>query len=182
MAGVAQLMAGAEAILAAPAPAHSGASPIVLYCDLATDPAREQEMLDHYHNDFKPAAEKFEAISQTVFLDRWEGKRFNSPNDLVFAPDGSRWFTDPPCGLDLQAKDPAKEMPFSGVYRSANCKWTAVIRDLDLPNDTGFSPDGRTLYISNSGPKMSITSIRRRCGRLPGQAGAPDCIPGHSDQ
>jgi gluconolactonase len=90
------------------------------------------------------------------FLDKWNGKRFNSPNDLVFAPDGSLWFTDPPFGLDKKAEDPAKEIPFSGVFRYANGKVTAVIEDLPLPNGIGFSPDGKFLYISNTGPKMFV--------------------------
>jgi gluconolactonase len=97
-----------------------------------------------------------EHLHASVFLDRWEGKRFNSPNDLVFAPDGALWITDPPFGLDKQALDPAKEIPFSGVYRFAGGKLTAVIKDLPNPNGIGFSPDGKTLYVSNSGPKMFV--------------------------
>jgi len=59
-------------------------------------------------------------------------------------------------GLDKQAADPAKEIPFSGVFRFANGKLTAVIKDLANPNGIGFSPDGKTLYVSNSGPKMFV--------------------------
>lgn len=95
-------------------------------------------------------------LHQILFLDKWEGKRFNSPNDIVFAPDGALWFTDPPFGLDKGGDDPAKEIPFSGVYRYANGKLTVAIRDLTNPNGIGFSPDGKTLYVSNSGPKMFV--------------------------
>jgi gluconolactonase len=90
------------------------------------------------------------------FLDRFEGKKFNSPNDLVFAPDGSLWFTDPPFGLMGKDKDPAKELSFNGVFRYSNGKLTAPIRDLSLPNGIGFSADGKTLYVSNSGPGMFV--------------------------
>ncbi len=53
-------------------------------------------------------------LHQTVFLDRWQGKRLNSPNDLVFAPDGSLWITDPPFGLDKQDGDPQRRHPSAG--------------------------------------------------------------------
>lgn len=92
----------------------------------------------------------------TPFLATFQGKRLNSPNDLVFAPDGALWFTDPPYGLPKQNHDPGKELPFNGVYRYADGKLTAVIRDLPTPNGIGFSADGRTLYISNSGPEMYV--------------------------
>jgi gluconolactonase len=95
-------------------------------------------------------------LTASTFLDRFENKRLNSPNDLVFAPDGSLWFTDPPFGLPKQNNDPAKELPFNGVYRYANGKLIAVIKDLPMPNGIGFSADGKTLYVSNSGPKMGV--------------------------
>jgi gluconolactonase len=95
-------------------------------------------------------------LGMIPFLDKFEGKRFNSPNDLVFAPDGSLWFTDPPFGLAGQLKDPAKEIPFSGVYRYAGGKLTAAVKDLPFPNGLGFSPDGKILYVSNSLPDMAL--------------------------
>ena len=90
------------------------------------------------------------------FLSTYDGKKFNSPNDLVFAPDGSLWFTDPPYGLALGDKDPAKELPFNAVYRYAEGKLTPVIKNLTLPNGIGFSLDGKILYVSNSGPDMCV--------------------------
>ena len=89
------------------------------------------------------------------FITHYEGKRLNSPNDVVYAPDGALWFTDPPFGLGY-LKDGAKaaqELPFSGVFRYAGGKLTAPITDMPLPNGIGFSPDGKTLYVDNFGPE-----------------------------
>lgn len=88
------------------------------------------------------------AVSTVV--DRYEGKRLNSPNDLVFHKDGSLYFTDPPYGLPLQDDDPAKELSFNGVYRLANGKLQVIINDLHRPNGLAFSPDYKTLYVANS--------------------------------
>jgi gluconolactonase len=95
-------------------------------------------------------------LKPTTFLDRYQGKRLNSPNDMVFAPDGSLWFTDPPFGLQGMDNDPAKELPLNGVYRFANGKLDAVIKDLTLPNGLAFSPDGKTLYVANFGPQRFV--------------------------
>jgi gluconolactonase len=90
------------------------------------------------------------------FLSKYEGKRFNSPNDLVFSKDGALWFTDPPFGLPKMDADPKKELKFNAVFRYAGGKLTPVITDLKAPNGIGFSPDGKTLYVSNSMPDMAV--------------------------
>ena len=86
----------------------------------------------------------------TPVVSRFEGKRFNSPNDLVFAKDGALYFTDPPYGLAKQDGDPAKELAFNGVYRFANGRVQALVRDLNRPNGLAFSPDFKSLYVNNS--------------------------------
>ncbi|MBV9305822.1 MAG: SMP-30/gluconolactonase/LRE family protein [Acidobacteriaceae bacterium] len=92
----------------------------------------------------------------TTLVDRFEGKRFNSPNDLVYKSDGSLYFTDPPYGLLKQDEDPKKEINFNGVYRLSHGKLQAVIRDLTRPNGIAFSPDEKALYLSNSDEKRKV--------------------------
>ncbi|PCD03423.1 gluconolactonase [Sphingomonas spermidinifaciens] len=101
------------------------------------------------------------------FLDRLDGKRLNSPNDMVHAPDGSLWITDPPFGLyNGMDKDPAKELPFNPVLRYADGKLTAPITDLVLPNGIGLSPKGDTLYIADFGQATIFAYPIARGGKL----------------
>jgi gluconolactonase len=87
----------------------------------------------------------------TVLADRYQGKRLNSPNDLVIGPRGDIYFTDPPYGLRDLNRNPAKELDFNGVYRIApNGELSLVTRDLTFPNGIGLSPDARTLYVAVS--------------------------------
>lgn len=93
----------------------------------------------------------------TVLADRYQGKRLNSPNDLVFRSNGDLYFTDPPFGLPGTFTDPAKEVPFQGVYRlTPDGTLTALVTDLGAPNGIGFSPDEKTLYVSNAEHKRPI--------------------------
>ena len=90
----------------------------------------------------------------TSLADRFEGKRFNSPNDLVVAKNGSIYFTDPPYGLSGMNDSPAKELDFNGVFHLApDGTVTALIRDLTFPNGIGLSPDEKTLYVAVSDPE-----------------------------
>lgn len=82
---------------------------------------------------------------------QFEGKRFNSPNDLVFDKQGVLYFTDPPYGLPGTFKDPNKEIPFQGVYRvTKDGKVSLLTKELEAPNGLAFSPDYKTLYVANS--------------------------------
>ena len=85
----------------------------------------------------------------TVLADRHEGKRLNSPNDLVYTSDGALYFTDPPFGLPRVYDDPGKELPYTGVFRLKDGALTLLSTDLKGPNGIAFSPDERYLYVAN---------------------------------
>lgn len=86
----------------------------------------------------------------TTISDTYNGKRFNSPNDLVFH-NYDIYFTDPAYGLEKQMDDPKKELPFQGVYRiPAEGQVQLMIDSLTRPNGIGFSPDGKKMYVANS--------------------------------
>jgi gluconolactonase len=95
-------------------------------------------------------------LEMTPYMEKFEGKRFNSPNDLVYRSDGSLYFTDPPYGLLKQDNDPAKELKFNGVFRYAGDKLQVVIKDMTSPNGIAFSPNQKTLYVANSDEKRKI--------------------------
>jgi gluconolactonase len=84
----------------------------------------------------------------TIVAERYEGKRFNSPNDVVIGPDRAIYFTDPT--LDLP-KGEKQEIPFQGVYRvSDRGEVSLLTRELTQPNGLAFSPDGKKLYVDDS--------------------------------
>ena len=85
----------------------------------------------------------------TVLADRYEGKRLNSPNDLVYKSDGAMYFTDPPFGLPKVYEDRRKELSYSGVFRWFNGTLVLVAKDLAGPNGIAFSPDEKYLYVAN---------------------------------
>ena len=92
-----------------------------------------------------------------TLADRFDGKRFNSPNDLVYHSNGDLYFTDPPYGLEFRMEDPAKEIDFQGVYRLASDGTVTLLTDeLSRPNGIAFSPDEQTLYVANSDPERAL--------------------------
>jgi gluconolactonase len=97
---------------------------------------------------------------QTVLADRYEDKRFNSPNDGTFASNGDLYFTDPPYGLMVKGMEdsfPGRELDFCGVYRlSKDGKLTLLTKEMSRPNGIALSPDEKTLYVANSDPKQAI--------------------------
>ncbi len=92
----------------------------------------------------------------TVLADRYQGKRLNSPNDLVYRSDGTLYFTDPPFGLPKFFDDPRKELPFSGVFCLFKGELKLVSKDFTGPNGLAFSPDEKYLYVGNWDDKKKI--------------------------
>jgi len=86
-----------------------------------------------------------------TIADKFEGKRFNSPNDAVYHRDGDLYFTDPPYGLVGNVNDPEKEIPYQGVYRCHKDGSVELLyKDLSRPNGIAFSRDWKNLYVANS--------------------------------
>jgi gluconolactonase len=93
----------------------------------------------------------------TILADKYEGKRFNSPNDLVYKSNGDLYFTDPPYGLPKRENDPTRELDWFGVYRlGKDGKVTLLTKEMTRPNGIGFSPDQKTLYVAQSDPAAAI--------------------------
>lgn len=93
----------------------------------------------------------------TPLADRYDGQRFNSPNDLVYHSNGDLYFTDPPYGLPGNMKDPAKELPFQGIYRLTPKGDVTLLTDsVSRPNGLALSPDEQTLYVAVSDPQRPV--------------------------
>jgi gluconolactonase len=87
-----------------------------------------------------------------TIIDKWDGRRFNSPNDAVFSSTGNLYFTDPAYGMEFRYKDPKREMDFTGVFRYSTFGEVLLLTDqLSAPNGIGLSPDEKKLYVANSG-------------------------------
>lgn len=94
----------------------------------------------------------------TVLADSYEGKRLNSPNDLVYRSDGTLFFTDPPFGLPKFGDDPRRELNFSGVYSVKDGKVRLVSKDFTGPNGLAFSPDEKFLYVGDWNTKKAAVN------------------------
>jgi len=99
--------------------------------------------------------------TQTVLADSYQGKRLNSPNDLVYRSDGTLFFTDPPFGLPKLFSDPRKQLPFSGVYSIYKGKLQLVSKDFTGPNGIAFSPDEKYLYVGNWPRSLTGQELRK---------------------
>jgi gluconolactonase len=92
----------------------------------------------------------------TVLADRHDGRRLNSPNDVVYRSDGALFFTDPPFGLPRAGADPRRELPHAGIYAVIDGTLRLLSTDLAGPNGLAFSPDERHLYVGNWDPARKV--------------------------
>lgn len=94
---------------------------------------------------------------KTTLADKYNGKRLNSPNDLVYKSNGDLYFTDPPYGLEGNVNDPKKELPFQGVYRlKPDGELTLLTDELSRPNGIALSPQEKILYVAISDAKHAV--------------------------
>jgi gluconolactonase len=108
------------------------------------------------HGDRRVARLYWEGGKRTL-ADNYQGKRLNSPNDLVFHSNGDLYFTDPPYGLPKRQDDPTQELGFNGVYRvKPDGSITLLSKDMTRPNGLAFSPDEKTLYVAQSDPNAAL--------------------------
>lgn len=115
---------------------------------------RQGRLLICQHGERRVA--RYEGGKFTALADRYEGKRFNSPNDLIVKRTGEVYFTDPSYGLEGINNSPLKEIPFNGVYRIGNDgKVTLLEKELTFPNGLAFSPDEKVLYVGVSDGKAT---------------------------
>jgi gluconolactonase len=134
---------------------------------MTLDPAGRLTVCGHGQRNVYRLEEVDAHAQKTVLAETYEGKRLNSPNDLVYKADGSLYFTDPPYGLPMQSDaDPTKELKFSGVYRMPGAaaqkagtrppseQLQLLTTELPRPNGLAFSPDEKYLYVDNSEPEM----------------------------
>ena len=128
---------------------------------LTLDASDRLVMADHGNRQIARVNDSL--ATKTVLADRYEGKRLNSPNDLVYHPNGDLYFTDPPYGLAGINSSKDKELSFNGVYRlRPNGELLLLTKELTFPNGIAISPDGRTLYVNisdASNPRMMAYDI-----------------------
>jgi gluconolactonase len=108
------------------------------------------------HGDRRVARLGKNGMFETL-AEKYEGKRFNSPNDLCFDKAGNLYFTDPPYGLPADKRAQLSELKFNGVYRlGKDGKLTLLSKDMTFPNGIALSPDEKTLYVAQSDPKSPV--------------------------
>nr|WP_165186264.1 SMP-30/gluconolactonase/LRE family protein [Caulobacter soli] len=125
---------------------------------MALDAAGDLLVCDHGNRALAKLDLKTRA--KTILLERYAGKRFNSPNDLAVAKSGAIYFTDPTYGLKGRNASPLRELDFNGVYRLAPDGTLDLLdAELTFPNGIALSPDEGRLYVSVSDPKGPVLMV-----------------------
>jgi gluconolactonase len=120
-------------------------------------PGMAGEIIAADHGSRAVAVINLETKVKRLLATGYEGRKFNSPNDIAVAPDGAIWFTDPPYGLEGLNQSPLREQVINGVYRlDPDGSVTLTEGGLTFPNGLVFSPDGGTLYVAVSDPRRAI--------------------------
>lgn len=115
------------------------------------------ELVACEHGDRRISAMPLKVGGKFSLADNFQGKRFNSPNDIVQHSNGSYYFTDPPYGLDKHENDLSREIDIFGVYRiGTDGKVSVATAELYRPNGLAFSPDEKILYVAQSDPNRAI--------------------------
>jgi gluconolactonase len=89
-------------------------------------------------------------------VDKYQGKRLNSPNDAIYDKSGNLYFTDPPYGLEFNVDDPAKELDFQGIFCLKTDGELLLVDSITRPNGITFSPDQTKLLVANSDPRQAV--------------------------
>lgn len=120
---------------------------------------REGRLISCEHGDRRVSRLERDGGKVTL-ADRFEGKRFNSPNDAAVHSSGAIYFTDPPYGLPKQMDDPRRELDWCGVYRVTPVGEVSLLcRTMTRPNGLAFSPDETLLYVAQSDPKAPLWKV-----------------------
>ena len=118
---------------------------------------RQGQLVSCEHGDRRVSLMSLTGGGKRTLADNFEGKRLNSPNDVVQHSSGAYYFTDPPYGLPKQEKDPTRETDWFGVYRIGTDGTVALLtKDMTRPNGIAFSPDEKTLYVAQSDPDKAV--------------------------
>ena len=104
--------------------------------------------------------------TRTILAERYDGKRLNSPNDLVIRSDGALYFTDPSGGNRFADWDLKKELPYQGVYLLKDGKLQLAVPDLERPNGIVLSPDEKYLYVNDSVKRTIVRYEVQRDGSV----------------
>ncbi|MFO0865188.1 MAG: SMP-30/gluconolactonase/LRE family protein [Gemmataceae bacterium] len=109
------------------------------------------------HGDSRVARLDKDFKNKVTLAHKYNGKKLNSPNDLVYHSNGELYFTDPPYGMVKHYEDPARELDFCGVYRlKKDGTLDLLTKEMTRPNGIALSPDEKWLYVANSDPKLAI--------------------------